>query len=107
MSVGPPGNVPSWLQDVRKYKHGERPSGEPLRKLETAANDLIKRMQRNPDPKYLMNQDEFSLMEYASKGNKETPRYKEAIARFWEHYRGIRPSSSNLGASSSSKSGNK
>ena len=71
--------------------------------LERASTDLWNRIIKNPN-NYVMTREEYSLLNYYSTRYENNKIAKDAIARFWDHYKG-QPDPSGSGPSSLSKPG--
>ena len=74
------------LEIVRNNEEGQvHPSVTAV--LEKAIGDIWRRIQAQPTT-YIMNRDEFAVFNYYRNRFKDSQVAQQAVARFWNHFRG-------------------
>lgn len=74
------------LELVRNNEEGPIPA-RAISVLERSMTEIWRRIQAQPST-YLLTKDEFSVLNYYRDRYKDYPQAQEAIARFWQHFRG-------------------
>ncbi|MCJ1379028.1 hypothetical protein MMC17_002127 [Xylographa soralifera] len=77
------------LELVRNSETGEVHPGVDAT-LEKAVVQLWSRIQASPD-RYIMNKDEFAVFNYFQERYKGDPTARQAVARFWNNFKGKAP----------------
>lgn len=71
-------------------------------RLEQKNADVWQKVQSKPST-YILDRDEYAVLNYYQERYKNNPRYDEAIKRFWKHFNGGASSVNGAGSSQTSR----
>ena len=75
----------SKLLDIAKANHDIPPAV--TQRLERTNTEVWQKIQAHPST-YVMNKDEYAVLNYYQERYKNSRQYDQAIARFWKHFKG-------------------
>lgn len=84
---GPSGSQMTVSKALEIAKANPDVPAEVAAKLEQKNRDVWQKVQSKPNT-YILDMEEYAVLNYYQEEYKNNPRYDEAIKRFWKHYNG-------------------